>query len=258
MISIEIKNKTINDLPEVTLSVVSHGQGPLITNLLDDIAQGIDVSYEIILTLNIPEDELFILKYASLPMKIIRNVTVEGFGANHNAAFAQSHGKYFAIINPDIRFKTLSLRPLLDTLGVEGVGACGPAVYSSGQNLEDSARRFPTLWRFLKRKILRTKNPDYIWQQSAIQVDWLAGMFVVFDRDAYIKVGGFDERYFMYLEDTDICRRLGLAGWRVLLQPSSKVIHDAQRSSRRSLQHLSWHLASAIRFLTSDYKKFKK
>ncbi len=244
--------------PIITLSIVSHGQGQLIKNLLRDIAQGIDISYEIILTLNIPEDESFLREYDTLPLHIIRNVSVKGFGANHNAAFAQSHGKCFAIVNPDIRSQSLSLRPLLETLAIEGVGACGPAVYSSDENLEDSARRFPTLWRFFKRKVSRTRSSDYVWQKTAIQVDWLAGMFIVFNRNAYTQVGGFDERYFMYLEDTDICRRLSLAGWCVLLQPSSKVIHDAQRSSRRNLQHLFWHLCSALRFLTTNYRDFRK
>lgn len=242
----------------ITLSVVSHGQGQFILNLLKDITQGLDVTYEIILTLNIPEDEYFLKEYASLPLNVIRNISIKGFGANHNAAYAQSRGKCFAIVNPDIRFQSLLLDPLLKTIAIEGVGACGPAVYSSDEKLEDSARNFPTVWSFFKRKFLRTKSPDYVWQQTPIQVDWLAGMFVVFNREAFEKIGGFDERYFMYLEDTDICRRLSLAGWRVLLQPSSKVIHDAQRSSRRSLQHLFWHLGSAFRFLTTDYRNFKK
>ena len=207
------------------------------------------------MTLNIPEDESFIREWPSLPLSVIRNTSIRGFGANHNAAFTQSRGKCFAIVNPDIRAQSFSLRSLLDILTITDVGACGPAVYSSENSLEDNARHFPTLLKLFKRKFLRSKGHDYVGNKTPIQVDWLAGMFIVFDRDAYFKVGGFNERYFMYLEDTDICRRLSLAGWRVILQPSSKVIHDAQRSSQRSIKHLFWHLRSAYLFLTTNYRK---
>ncbi|MGS0756858.1 glycosyltransferase family 2 protein [Roseateles sp. GG27B] len=75
-------------------------------------------------------------------------------------------------------------------------------------------------------------------------------MFVVFRRDAYEKIGGFDaRRFFMYCEDIDICERLRSAGWRVVFQPETFVIHDAQRASRRSLRHLRWHSTSMLRYL---------
>ena len=255
MNAVKYEEIAISKFPELSLSVVSHGQGELVRNLLRDIAKGIDVTYEIILTLNIPEDESFIREWPTLPLSVIRNASIKGFGSNHNAAFTRARGKCFAIVNPDIRAQSFSLRPLLDILTVSDVGACGPAVYSSDMSQEDSARHFPTLSTFFKRKFFHARGLDYVGHETAIQVDWLAGMFIIFDRDAFSKVGGFDERYFMYLEDTDICRRLGLAGWRVVLQPSSKVIHDAQRFSRRSVKHLFWHLRSAFLFLTTNYRK---
>ena len=76
-------------------------------------------------------------------------------------------------------------------------------------------------------------------------------MFVVFRREAYQEVGGFDDRrFFMYLEDADICRRLAREGWKVLVNPNVQVIHMAQRASRRNLKHMRWHITSAFRFLT--------
>jgi N-acetylglucosaminyl-diphospho-decaprenol L-rhamnosyltransferase len=69
---------------------------------------------------------------------------------------------------------------------------------------------------------------------------------------------GFDERYFLYYEDVDLCGRLCLAGLRVVVCPDSQVVHHAQRSSRRSLKYLRWHLASMLRFFLSPvYRQLK-
>ena len=101
---------------KVSLSIVSHGQGHMVRDLLDDLAKGVDVDHEIILTLNVPEDERFIEEHRSLPIRVIRNSERRGFGANHNAAFGLATGSCFAIVNPDIRATRPRLRPLLDAL----------------------------------------------------------------------------------------------------------------------------------------------
>lgn len=226
----------------------------MIRHLLSDIQRGVDCSFEIVLTLNVPEDESFLDNFKSLPIRMIRNASPKGFGANHNAAFSASLGRNFVVVNPDIRAKVLSFSPLLRVIDLPRVGACGPVVVSASGTVEDSARRFPSVWRLTKRVIGRLRHkertPDYTWHNIPLSVDWLAGMFVLFRRDAFAEVGGFDERFFMYLEDADICWRLRVKGWEVRLCPEATVIHDAQRASHRSLQHMTWHLRSAFRYLT--------
>jgi GT2 family glycosyltransferase len=242
----------LDDSPAlITLSVVSHGQGSLVRNFLADLRQGVDVPFEVIVTLNIPEDEVFISEFSDLPLKILRNPAPKGFGANHNAAYRDAKGDVFAIVNPDIRARPLKLTCLLQDLAQESVGACAPLVLSAQGRVEDSARRFPTPSRLLRRALLRRRELDYRWNTDPIDVDWVAGMFVLFRREAFDAVSGFDERYFMYLEDADICRRLHACGWRVRLDPRSAVVHDAQRASHREWKHLRWHVTSMARFLRS-------
>ena len=236
---------------QVTLSVVSHGQGALIRHLLKDIQSGWECDYELVVTLNIPEDEVFLAGFqTTMPLRVIRNARPKGFGANHNAAFVASRGRYFCVLNPDLRAPLLSVAPLVETLNRHMVGADAPAVYSSAGTLEDSARRFPSWWRLVKRVVLRVRGPDYELQNSPYRVDWVAGMFTLFRREAFLDVNGFDERYFMYFEDADICRRLAQRGWSVMLDPRVRVVHDAQRASHRDTKHLRWHLVSAFRYLT--------
>jgi GT2 family glycosyltransferase len=236
----------------VTLSIVSHGQGQMVRGLLGDLArEGLDCDFGVSLTLNIPEKEDFLDSCCGFPVEVARNSAVRGFGANHNAAFGRSRSRYFAVVNPDIRLNGTSLAPILETLAVSARGACGPAVYSPAGAQEDSARRFPTVRSLAAKLVSRKASGAYPWGCGPIEVDWIAGMFMVFPRAAFERIHGFDERYFMYYEDADICRRLRRAGWSVWLDPRASVIHDARRRSHRDLRHLRWHVASAVRFLAT-------
>lgn len=234
----------------LSLSIVSHGQSALIKPLLDDLRRLALPDIEVLITVNIPEDEGPFQEPPS-PSRIIRNVTPKGFGANHNAAFEQSKGQFFVVVNPDIRLPSLNVEQLLKPMRDPKVGAVAPVVLNGAGGIEDSVRRFPTIASLARRVLFKQRVPDYEWKTQPIDVDWSAGMFVVFRRESYQEVRGFDyQRFFMYMEDVDICRRLKETGYRVVLQPAVSVIHDAQRASRRSFKHMRWHLTSAFRYLT--------
>ncbi|WP_374537080.1 glycosyltransferase [Chitinimonas taiwanensis] len=240
--------------PLLSISIVSHGQGGLIASLLADLLrlrQANALCCEIILTLNIPENEAFLQSFSDLGLKVIRNERPKGFGANHNAAFQESSGKFFVVVNPDIRIQSLEAQDLIAPFQNPDVSAVAPLVLSGDGQLEDNARRFPTLFRFAKRVLFRERRPDYNFGATTIAVDWVAGMFVVFRQETYKTLGGFDDRrFFMYLEDADICRRMHKNGAKVVINPAVQVTHLAQRASRRNLTHMRWHAISAFRYLT--------
>lgn len=234
----------------LTLSIVSHGQAELIRPLLADLRRLDLPGLEVIITINVPEDEA---AFHDLPWPgaIIRNERPKGFGANHNAAFQHATSAFFAVVNPDIRLPTLALDALMSVMRDASTGAAAPVVLNAAGSVEDSVRRFPTIGGLVRRVLLKQRAPGYRWETDPIDVDWTAGMFVVFRREAFSDVCGFDDRrFFMYFEDVDICRRLHRAGWRVVLQPAATVVHDARRASHRSLKHFRWHLTSALRYLT--------
>jgi len=236
--------------PLISLSVVSHGQSALVKNLFTDLINISPSDFEVIVTINVPEPS-DVFESCPYPTIVIRNETPKGFGANHNAAFAHAKGKFFAVVNPDIRIESLDLGRLLGPFEAAGVGLVAPLVVSSHGTVEDSARRFPTLARLARRVLLRQKRPDYRPDNEPIRVDWVAGMFMVFRPEIFSALGGFDaKRFFMYMEDADICRRARLRGYEVIVQPVEKVIHDAQRASQRNFRHMKWHLISVIRYLS--------
>lgn len=244
----------------ITISVVSHGQMPLILNLMHDLQKLCsDQPIELILTLNTPEAITFDSSTYSYPIQVIENKLPKGFGANHNQAFERARGDYFCVVNPDIRLRDCPLPILIGCLQDPKIGAVAPGVLSPSGSLEDSARHFPTFKRIFGKLFQGQPAPDYALFGKCVDVDWVAGMFMVFDRRVYQKIGGFNERYFLYYEDVELCARLQLAGLRVVVEPSAQVVHHAQRSSHRNLKYLRWHIGSLLRFLTSpEYRELKR
>jgi N-acetylglucosaminyl-diphospho-decaprenol L-rhamnosyltransferase len=237
----------------ISFSIVSHGHGPLVEQLLGDLKSMPAVrGGEIILTQNVPEPGWNGPPADALPLQVVRNHAPRGFGANHNAAFHRSRGDHFCVLNPDVRLSRDPFPALLDALETPEVGLTAPLIVSPGGSVEDSARRFHTPLALLRKAVSRGVRLDYPDAESAFSPDWVAGMFMLFRREAFERVGGFDERYFLYYEDVDICARLRLAGYDVRLVPSVQAVHDARRRSHRELRYLTAHVRSAVRYFTSE------
>ena len=232
----------------VSISVISHGHARLIASLLADIAAHVRTPIEVILTLNLPEKLPFEPARFAFPLRIVENAVPKGFAANQNAAFHLSRGGFFCALNPDIRIERDPFPELLKCVQDHSVGVAAPLIRNPAGTIEDSARCFPTPASILRKALFYRTEVDYPIKDETIYPDWVAGMFMVFRRDAFAALGGFDERYFLYYEDVNLCARLILAGKRVALCPSAFAVHDARRQSLRSLRYLRWHLSSMMRY----------
>lgn len=236
----------------VSISVVSHAQIDLVSQLLQDIDTCCaGIALELILTLNLDEVLPFLPDSFSFPVKVVRNTFPKGFAANHNQAFTHAQGTYFCVMNPDIRLKSNPFPPLLACLKAQTVGVAAPLVLGANGALEDSARYFPSPLKILCKFFGKCKGSDYAVKDETIYPDWVGGMFLLFPRSIFEALGGFDQRYFLYYEDVDICARLRLQGYEIALVSQAKVIHHAQRSSHRNFKYLRWHLRSMARFFLS-------
>jgi len=240
---------------ELVISIVSHGQGHLVELLLADLAEidfSIFTSVSTLVTLNIEEDEGFLVKYLD-EIVIIRNVRPQGYGSNHNQAFSVSGGDFFVVMNPDIRVGSSFASHIFKESEIDW-GCMAPRVLAPDGSIEDSARRYPSLFRIGERVLLNRRTPDYqisMTNRELIPVDWVAGMILIFKSSVYQSLKGFDDNYYMYLEDADICRRSNELGYTVVLNPDFSIIHDARRNSLKSARHFQWHLRSMIRFIFS-------
>ena len=242
----------------ISVSIVSHRQILLVEKLLTDLDEhcSFDIC-EVILTINV-EEPVFDVNVYNFPVQIIKNDLPHGFGANHNAAFNQAKGEFFCALNPDIHLTMNPFPTLLDLAAQSDVGVVAPRVVNNFGQREDSERRFPTPLELMK-KIFGGKSAVWSDANPVSSPDWIAGMFMLFPRSVFEEVHGFDESYFLYYEDVDLCARLALAGYKRLVCSDVTVVHDARRSSHGNIRYAFMHLKSIFRFFFSDvYRQVRK
>lgn len=218
----------------------------MVNHLLADLASCPGIA-KIVITQNTRTDDFLIPHSLQDRTHFIRNDAPKGFGENHNAAFLLHGGSdFFCVLNPDIRLVRDPFPGLLAALRTEDVGLVAPLIVNSSGQVEDSARRFPTPLGLLRRT-LKLDRGTYLVQNEDLYPEWVAGMFMLFKSPDFKRVQGFDEGFFLYCEDIDICLRLAKLDRTVLLTPREQAIHDAQRGSRRHPTYLAWHIGSLWR-----------
>lgn len=184
---------------------------------------------------------------ASFPgIKFIFNRNNIGFGAAINQALCCTRSPYVILLNPDSLFSDGFFDDSIDFLEKNpDVGIMGPMILDEDGSLQGSARAFPTpMTTFFGRNSLLTRlfpknsisrGNVLTWrnkENEPMEVDWVSGACMVVRRAAMEEIGGFDERFFLYWEDTDLCCRMKKAGWRVVYYPKPKIVHFVGKSSR--------------------------
>jgi len=251
----------INATRDIHISIVSHHQFDLVQDLLFDLEkQKYADRILVTITINISEKISTNFENLSFPVDMIYNTHSKGFSENHNAAFNQlaiaKERLFFLVINPDVRLYENVITPLIYVLEAKGnVGLTAPMVYGVDKKLEDSARELPTPARIIAKMFGRQGH----WgNERCAQPDWVAGMFMAFRASVFQKIGGFDENYFLYYEDVDICSRIWLEGYMLHMKKNASIVHDAQRKSWSDIRYFHWHIASMLRFFNSDiYRRIK-
>lgn len=245
------------DPKDLSISIVSHGQGHRVRNLLLDLQPLMQNGSKVLLTINIPENEQYLQDLPCQP-EVIRNSCIKGFGENHNFAFSKVCRPWFAVLNPDIRLDNQIFKYLLTSISCQHIGVIAPTVDGPDGRKVVSARHYPTKLRIIYRMVnrifgLKEKIDYQINKNEVISVDWISGCFMLFSSNSFQLIGGFDTRYFMYLEDADICYRLRLAGFNILLFTQKSIIHEGQYASRSHLRYFYWHLKSLNYFIKNNY-----
>jgi GT2 family glycosyltransferase len=246
----------------LTISIVSHGHGQLLRELLLDLQRLVGVAFEVVLTENIPEPDAAPLPSLCYPLHLIRNPAPRGFGANHNAAFHYAVGRAaeqsagddaFCVLNPDVRLDHDPFPALLAELARRRESVVAPAITDEAGQPESTARRFPTPSSILRKALAGAPAMEYPLADGPLEVDWVSGVFMLMHCATYARAGGFDERYFLYYEDVDLCARLRARGARVYLVPAARVRHAARRDSHRRPRYVLWPLRSMLRFFLTRY-----
>jgi N-acetylglucosaminyl-diphospho-decaprenol L-rhamnosyltransferase len=256
----------------VLCSVVSHGQPELLRALLSDLDRlELPITCKFIVTENTRNrDAIDIARgsrlFARGCLNVIANEDMLGFGANHNQAFrragalfADFQAQVFVVLNPDLRLNSDVISVLASALlSNSKIGVLAPEVFTPDGVIDDSARYTPTFARLLAKLLFNERGQFPRNPHLAYNPDWMAGMFLAFNAACFVRLGGFDERYFLYYEDADICLRAKALGYEVVVEPACQVVHDAQRESHRDLKRFAMHLMSMCRFLITQLFRTSK
>jgi GT2 family glycosyltransferase len=189
-----------------------------------------------------------------------------GFAKAINRALAKTSALYILLLNPDTIIQDGFFEKILKYIeDNEDAGIIGPKILNLDGTVQGSARNFPTpltalfgraslLTRFfpnnrITRSNILTARSDGI---TPMEVDWVSGACILLRRSALEEVGYFDERFFIYWEDADLCRRMWQKGWKVVYFPQATVYHYVGGSSRLK------PIRSILEFHKSVYRIFNK
>lgn len=178
-----------------------------------------------------------------------------GFGAGHNFVLSELDSEYHAIVNPDIILKEDSLGILMEFMKQKGIGMAVPRMVDEKGNFQAVYRRELTVFdmgvrmflssHFKKRQAYHTmQDMDY---SKPFQVPFAQGSFLMIRTELFRKIGGFDTRYFMYMEDADLCKQVNQCS-SLYYCPDTTVIHKWERGSKKDKRLRRIHMTSMFRY----------
>ena len=231
----------------LTISIVTHNQLDIMSNLLENILE--NTGFNLIITINTNEDETILSNYPSNRLTIIRNQKPLGFTRNHNNAFKLCKTDYFLVLNPDVKIENSLINNILSEMIKYSLPILSPIAKSNDGKILDNGRMYPKVFTPILRLISDKYRTDYTFTNGNIhKVDWISGMFIMIKSDVYSDLNGFDERFFLYYDDVDLCRRANESGYNVSLTTKYSVIHEGNRLSKKSIKYFLIHLSSLFKY----------
>jgi len=249
----------------LSVVIVATNEKPFLSQCLPALLKQETPEMEVLLVDNASTDGLQPYIKKNFPViKYLRQTQRRGFAANNNIGIKKSLGKFVLLLNPDTVVKPKALHKLIKFMeNNNSVGICGPQLRFPDGSLQLSCRKFPTLLSTISRRSpLRflLKNSEANRQHLlsdlnhslAQPVDWLLGACLCLRRSMLKEIGLLDEKYFLYVDDIDICWRAWKAGWQVWYVPAAVVTHHHQAvSDKKLLSKNSWyHLTSMFHFIS--------
>ncbi len=242
--------------------VVTWNSSGVLPGFLDSLRSATSSSYDVVVVDNASPDGPPVVPAG---VRLVEAGSNLGYGAGANLGATGSGDDVLVVANPDVQWMPGSLDALV--AGLERwprAGCVGPAIRTVDGQLYPSARAFPSVGRGIGHALLGPFWPGNPWTRSYRAevgspvegpTGWLSGSLMVLRREAFEQVGGFDEKYFMYCEDMDLCRRLAEAGWQNVYVPDAVITHvGGHATAGRPRAMLREHHRALFVYLSEHYR----
>jgi N-acetylglucosaminyl-diphospho-decaprenol L-rhamnosyltransferase len=229
-------------MPTLDVVIVNYNSGEDLRACLESLAHDektplVSLDRVVVVDNASSDQSLSLVPVSSLPLVILRNPVNHGFAAACNQGAHGSRAEFLLFLNPDARLLPRSLDRLIHLLSQPErcrVGICGVQLLDARGEVRRTCMRFPSAARFVIKLLGFTRlSPERFpaygmtdWPHDGTrEVDAVLGAFFLVRRTVYEMLNGFDERYFLYFEEVDFCRRAYSAGWRTLYAADIQACH---------------------------------
>lgn len=255
---------------DISIVIVNWNTKDLLAECLHSLeSQNCADRMEIIVVDNASWDDSVQMVKRDFPyVKVIQNQENLGFARGNNIGISQSSGRYVCLVNSDVRLLPDCLSRLVHQMEQDTtIGIIGPKVLWPDMTLQDSCRKFPGLWNnfcellrlnrlFPKANFFSGEHMKHFDHMTTKNVDGLVGCFLMIRRTALDQAGVFDERFFIYSEETDLCKRFRQQNWKIVFYPGAVIIHYGRKSSERDPFRFSFEqLKSKIKYWKKHHSR---
>jgi len=264
----------IKDL-DINIIIVNYKTTHYLVKCLDSIISNIKgYSYKIIVVDNNSEDEILKgLKLVYANVKFYELNINNGFGYGNNYGFKnEQKAKYTCFLNPDITLKDNIFAGLIEYMENDKQTAlCSGILLNEKGDPDYSYNSFPDFTSFLRDalisgnqgKIKKLNNSLIRKNESkkAVEVDWVMGACMLMRSEVFTEVNGFDEKFFLYFEDTDLQLRIRKLGYRIMCLPYVKMIHNMKSSIKKDVIENTYHLnmnKSRVYYINKHFGFFRR
>lgn len=225
----------------VSIIILTYNGLSLTRQLLNSLKTNINIkNNEVIIVDNASTDNTVAeLKKEYDWIQVIENKVNIGFGPANNLGAELARGDILLFLNNDVIVENDFITPVVQKLSNDTIGALGPKILNPDHTFQLSAGSFPSVsnemidkfvYKYYRRMGWLRKNVENKFRKEKL-VDWITGACLFIKRKLFNEIGGFDERYFMYFEDKDLCKRIRDIGYDVLYFPGVEIVHLLGQSS---------------------------
>lgn len=254
---------------DVTISIVNTNNRDLLQSCLESVYDNTKrTHFEIIVVDNCSTDGSVEMIRDNFPeVRVLSNEFRKGYGFSQNRAFEESRGRYFLILNEDMIMLPHAIDIMMDRIKEDrSVGALGCRLLSTDHTPQRSCSNFESLFSEIYENLVpynlifpesRFRSELHHWSHnSEREVDVILGCCMLMPREAIEQIGLFDEQFVLFLDETDLCKRLRQAGWKVFFTPKAEMVHYYSETVKRmGRERLRTYLESKFRYFKKHHGK---